>query len=84
MSHCNDCAPEFFCWSGKSTCAKRLPSPAVTSIEAIIAETRAMVAQTYNREPRDSAVILSLATDIHLLLGALDRAEETIANLRQA
>jgi hypothetical protein len=74
--HCDNCAPEFFCWSGKSTCAKRQPAPACTSIEGIISETERMVGETYhNPRPPAGAVILSLATQVFLLRKALNHIE---------
>jgi hypothetical protein len=75
-TRCENCQPIFFCWSGKSTCAKRLESPVCTSVDDIISETERMVGETYhNPRPPAGAVILSLATQVHLLRLALKHAE---------
>lgn len=65
--HCAQCAPEFYCWSGKSTCNKRPASPAMESIEEIIADSRRVVCESHHTDnPPAESVIISLATKVFL------------------
>lgn len=74
---CDDCAPEFFCWSGKSTCRKPQSGCVAAfddpnrELDAIIADARQVCSETIHAPAPDSAVMWSLATRVYLLRKAL-------------